>query len=151
MRVWRIVKSKRAATAYDGQGARNEPGRWHDGDRRMVYASDSIALATLEMLAKTRMFEGLRGRVVVPADIPDDAIATAKNIPTDWKQFPHAPSTRAYGNAWYDARGNLALLVPSVVVPGSNVLLDPTHPRANEIVVGEPIEHAFEKRLTGEP
>lgn len=150
MRIWRIVKSKRAAAVYDGQGARSEPGRWHDGDRRMAYASESIALATLEILAKTRMFDGLRGRVAVPADIPDQDVVTAENLPADWRQFPHAPSTRAYGNAWYDGQTSLALLVPSVVVPGYNVLLNPTHPHANQIVVGEPLVDAFDKRLTGE-
>jgi RES domain-containing protein len=148
VRVWRIVKEKRVATAYDGQGARGEPGRWHDGDRAMVYASESIALATLEMLAKTRMFEGLRGRVVVPADIPDDAVARARGLPDDWKQFPHPGSTRAYGNGWFDAGTLLALIVPSVVVPGDNILLNPNHPRWNEIRIGPPVTDAFDPRLT---
>jgi RES domain-containing protein len=117
----------------------------------MVYASESVALATLEILAKTRMFEGLRDRVAVPADIPDQDVVEASKLPTDWKQFPHAPSTRAYGNAWYDGQTSLALVVPSVVVPGHNVLVNPTHPRASQIVVGEPVLAVFDQRLTGEP
>lgn len=149
MRVWRIVKQKRAATAYDGQGARNEPGRWHDGDRAVAYASESIALAALEMLAKTRTFDGLRGRVAVPADIPDNAVTRAQGLPNDWKQFPHPGSTRTFGNGWFDARTTLALIVPSVVVPGDNVIINTTHPRANEIVVGPAVTDAFDPRLLG--
>lgn len=149
VRVWRLVKAKYAASAFDGQGARNEPGRWHDGDRRVVYASETLALATVEMLAKIRMFEGLRGRVAVPADIPDDAIRVASDLPADWNRFPHPGSTRAYGNKWYDDAKSLALLVPSVVVKGQNVLLNPTHPRAGEIVIGKPVTDPFDKRLLG--
>jgi RES domain-containing protein len=108
-----------------------------------------LALATVEMLAKVRVFEGLRGRVAVCADVPDDAVQVAKSLPPDWKQFPHPGSTRGYGNKWYDEAASLALIVPSVVVAGQNVLLNPTHPRAGEIVVSKPITDPFDARLLG--
>jgi RES domain-containing protein len=152
MRVWRLVRSKRAASAYDGEGARAEPGRWNSAGVRMVYTSESVALAALEMLAKTRLVEGLRGRVAIPATIPDDAVVDAPlmSLPNDWRQIPHPASTKAFGDAWIQRADSLALKVPSVVAPGSNVLINPAHRRFGEVVIGPALANVFDKRLTGE-
>ena len=39
------------ARAFDGEGARLHGGRWNSPGTRVAYASDSIALAALEVLA----------------------------------------------------------------------------------------------------
>ena len=73
MQVWRISKAKYAATAYSGEGARLESGRWHQASHRVVYTSASAALAALEILVHTA--SDLLPRtsyVAIPADIPED-------------------------------------------------------------------------------
>lgn len=50
MRAYRLVKARYADTALDGSGAKAHGGRWNSKGVRMVYASDGIALAALELL-----------------------------------------------------------------------------------------------------
>ena len=48
VRVWRLCKSKHAA--FDGEGARLAGGRWNRRGTAVVYASESLSLAALELL-----------------------------------------------------------------------------------------------------
>ncbi|MDB6038389.1 MAG: hypothetical protein JWM99_2230, partial [Verrucomicrobiales bacterium] len=48
--AWRIIKEKYVAGAFDGEGARLFGGRWNSTGVRVVYVSDSQALAALENL-----------------------------------------------------------------------------------------------------
>lgn len=48
--TFRIVKSRWASTAFDGEGARLHGGRWNSVGTRMVYTSASRSLAALEIL-----------------------------------------------------------------------------------------------------
>jgi RES domain-containing protein len=51
--AWRIVKTRHAATAWDGEGARVEGGRWNSPGVPVVYTPhSSAALAALEMLVE---------------------------------------------------------------------------------------------------
>ena len=47
---WRIVKEKHAATAFSGEGARIFEGRWNSTGVPVVYCSENLALAALEIL-----------------------------------------------------------------------------------------------------
>ena len=51
---WRIVKEKHAASAFSGEGARIFEGRWNSAGVRMVYCSEHISLAALEILVHTQ-------------------------------------------------------------------------------------------------
>ncbi|MDX6710688.1 MAG: hypothetical protein QOH96_1704, partial [Blastocatellia bacterium] len=47
--AWRIVKTRLAAQAFDGEGARLYGGRWNSVGVRMVYTAGSLSLAVLEI------------------------------------------------------------------------------------------------------
>ena len=49
MLVWRICKKRHVRTAFSGIGAEKHGGRWNRKGERMVYASSSLSLATLEL------------------------------------------------------------------------------------------------------
>ena len=49
-RAWRIIKSRFAAEAFSGEGARLYGGRWNSPGTAMVYTAGSVSLATLELL-----------------------------------------------------------------------------------------------------
>lgn len=49
-KAWWIVKTRYAASAFDGRVARRFGGRWSSKGVRVVYASESVALAVLEVL-----------------------------------------------------------------------------------------------------
>ena len=46
---WRIVKTRFAAQAFDGEGARLYGGRWNSVGVRMVYTAGSVSLGVLEV------------------------------------------------------------------------------------------------------
>ena len=51
---WRIVKERHVASAFSGEGARIFEGRWNSAGVRMVYCSEHISLAALEILVHTQ-------------------------------------------------------------------------------------------------
>ncbi|MGH9881348.1 MAG: RES family NAD+ phosphorylase, partial [Pyrinomonadaceae bacterium] len=42
--AWRIFKTKHAAQAFDGEGARRSGGRWNSKGNRMVYTAEHYSL-----------------------------------------------------------------------------------------------------------
>ena len=151
MRVWRLSKPRHVATAFSGEGAKQDGGRWNHAGVPVVYASESAALATLELLVRLQDVRLLGHYVLLPADVPDDAFRDldAGALDPRWRRYPHTDVTKDAGDAWVRAGDSLALRVPSVVVPGSNVLLNPAHPRFAEVKAREPLADAFDARLTG--
>jgi len=52
------------------------------------------------------------------------------------------------GDDWLDVCGQLAMRVPSVLIPEeTNIILNPNHPHFNKVICGEMLEFRFDKRL----
>lgn len=148
--VWRITAPEYAETAYSGEGARLWGGRFNSPGRRVVYASGSLALATLEVLAGANDRRRLRGYLAVSATLDEEAIETlgAADLPPGWDARPYTAASQAVGDAWLDEGRSLALRVPSVVVPVEwNVLLNPAHPDYDAVTIGRPTVAPFDSRL----
>jgi RES domain-containing protein len=80
--------------------------------------------------------------------VPDElAIKPLNTIaPTDWKERPEF--TRAIGDTWLASSETALARVPSVIAPQTwNVLLNPEHPEAKQVVVAEVIREQFDNRL----
>ena len=87
---WRIVKEKHATTAFSGEGARIFEGRWNSAGVRMVYCSEHLSLAALEILVHTQPVT-IRGKFRVFRVTWDDAIMTTidlKKLPKGWDAQP---------------------------------------------------------------
>lgn len=150
MRVWRICKSIHATTAFSGDGARRYGGRWHHAGVPMVYTATSRALAALELLVHMEVRLAPSDFVLLPADLPEGSVAALppSDLPDDWRTVPAPAATRALGTRWAQQRSSLALRVPSVVIPEEdNVLVNPEHPDAREMVIGPPLPFLFDPRL----
>ena len=94
--IWRLVKARHAGRAIDGEGARRYGGRWNSPGTRMVYASESRALAALELL------------VYVPVNLPSQPFRffsistpsqlvrslTPATLPSDWTAPLISPEPR---------------------------------------------------------
>jgi RES domain-containing protein len=152
MQVWRISKAKYVATAYNGEGARLESGRWHQAGHRVVYTSSSAALAALEILVHTA--SDLLPRtsyVAIPANLPEDLAVlrlTVADLPAGWQTTPAPPTLRALGMQWLQAGQTAVLGVPSVIVPFEwNYLLNPLHPDFARIQIGSAQAYRFDPRL----
>lgn len=151
MRVWRICKAEHAATAFTGEGAMQYPGRWHHAGTRVVYCSESRALAALEQLVHLHRNRLPPHFVCFPVEIPDSvAIREVRlvDLPVEWRRQPGPPELRDIGTRWAEAGETAVLRVPSAVVPGEyNFLVNPRHPDFGRLTIGDAEPFEFDERL----
>jgi RES domain-containing protein len=67
---------------------------------------------------------------------PEDFVQTISEyeLAADWRSYPPRSSTVEAGHRWLKKRTSPVLRVPSILIPEkSNYLINPEHPRAEEI------------------
>lgn len=142
--AWRLVRASHAGIAFSGEGARLTGGRWNSVGVPMVYTSDSVTTAALEILAQGLGFPLLlNGWMSCPVTFPSDAVEDLdqKALPPDWDTVPIPKSTQAIGDHWIESKSSAVLKVPSAVAYQQfNYLLNPKHPRYGELVMPGPAE-----------
>jgi RES domain-containing protein len=149
MRVWRLCKAKNAKDAFSGEGARLHGGRWNYRGIPVVYTSESRALAALELRVHTPQL--VRDLVLIGADLPDALPVTRlrpEDLPMGWDQYPAPEELKGIGMTWIEQGANVALVVPSVVIPSEhNIVLNPRHPDFPSIQIREPEPFLYDHRL----
>jgi RES domain-containing protein len=147
--AWRIVKEKRAATAFSGEGAARTGGRWNSRGVPVVYTSSTKSLAALETLVHLNppvLFKYVVIRVTFDDSLMEKV--APRNLPADWREEPPPPSSKRIGDAWVLAARSALLVLPSVIIPGEpNYLLNPLHPDFKKIAIGKPERFTFDPRL----
>ena len=139
--AWRVVAAKYAASALDGEGARLLGGRFNSPGTAVVYTSDTLALAVLEVAVHLPSYRALRGRVAVRVEVPDDLVEALPetDLPADWRSTPPSRSTQTLGDAWVRDQRSAALLLPSVLLPHhTNLVLNPAHPEVSRLIASPP-------------
>jgi RES domain-containing protein len=130
MKAWRLSRFDSQQRTFDGEGARIFPGRWNPAGVPVVYASEHLSLAVLEVLVHARVDQI---RIVFHAfaiTIPDAfvEVVTDEQLPRGWDGAAIARATRDFGETWARERRLVALSVPSVIVRQErNVALNPLH------------------------
>jgi RES domain-containing protein len=151
MRVWRLCRKKYAATAFDGEGARLFPGRWHHRGTRIVYTAGSLSLAVLELLVHFDYEDAPRDYVSIALDVPGGVGVETVNVPrlpARWRDIPSAEGLQDVGTAWIEAGSSAILRVPSAIVADEmNYLVNPAHPDFARCRALAPIPFAFDPRL----
>jgi RES domain-containing protein len=73
MKAWRLVRKRRLPDAFTGEGARLGGGRWNHLGTPVVYVSERLSLAALELFIHfTRKDIKLsKSLLAVPVEIPD--------------------------------------------------------------------------------
>lgn len=148
-RAWRIVKERYAASAFSGEGAALNGGRWNSHGVRVVYASATKSLAALELLVHLNPPVFFRYRAY-PIEFDDKLVEylPRADLPPDWRSEPPAPSTQVIGDRWVRATRSVVLAVPSVLIRDeANYLLNPAHPDFRKVQIGESEEFALDPRL----
>ena len=139
MRVFRLVKERFADSAFDGTGARRHGGRWNSKGVALIYTSDAVSLAALELLVHLHRAEVLDHYLLCTLDLPDEKILFLDStaLPEDWRSDPPPTSTADIGDGWIRSGASLALAVPSTLVPQQlNVLINPAHAVFGEVLAG---------------
>lgn len=148
---YRICKTKYAATAFDGEGARLYGGRWNSVGTRMVYAASTLSLAILEILVHLENEDVLPNYSYIAVRCPENVIKNAAEItklPKDWQSSPAPKELQQIGDNWINKNASAVLAVPSAVVPIElNYLLNPAHPDFSALEIGEPERLTLDSRL----
>ncbi|MEJ7760596.1 MAG: RES family NAD+ phosphorylase [Gemmatimonadaceae bacterium] len=150
MRLWRLVKTRYAATAFDGEGARLHGARWNGVGVRVAYAADSSALAVLEVLVHLGKVSVLPSYSLVTGNLPSSLMEDLEEstLPAGWNASPVPPAVQSMGDAWIRSGRSLALRVPSAIVQGSySVLINPAHPDVGQFIVDAATPYSFDARL----
>jgi RES domain-containing protein len=136
-RAWRIIKSRLAADAFSGEGARLYGGRWNSPGIAMVYTAGSVSLATLELLVHLDNTSVLPSFSICPVDFDDSLVELLDpaTLPPDWNQSPPPTSLRTIGDDWISRGSSVALRVPSAVIENeNNYLINPAHTDFKKLV-----------------
>jgi RES domain-containing protein len=150
IKAWRITKTKHAATAFTGGGAKTYGGRWNSAGTAVVYAAGSTSLAILEMLVHLQAQELMRRYAIFEVSF-DEALMTSVDpatLPKSWRRFPSPASVQQLGDDWVAEAASAVLRLPSVIVPSEwNYLLNPAHPDFAKITIGPKQQIKFDPRL----
>jgi RES domain-containing protein len=149
-RAWRIVKSRFADRAFDGEGSRLYGSRWTSPGLPVSFAAESLSLAVLEVLVHLQASAPLAEYVVFSVAFPDQLIADLdpSSLPSTWRNSPAPPELQAIGDGWVRGGSSLLLRVPSVIVPHEhNFLINPAHPRFNDLLIQGPDPLAVDPRV----
>jgi RES domain-containing protein len=151
VRLFRLCRKAFARSPLDGRGDLVVSGRWHTARRLVTYASESLALAGLEVLVHC-------DADLLPADLVAIEIFVPKGVklaefslaglPRTWRNYPAPASLQRRGNAWLDRANACLLRVPSAIIPTEgNFLINPRHPDVSKLKVVRKFAFCFDSRL----
>jgi RES domain-containing protein len=147
---WRIVKAKHAKSAFSGEGARIFEGRWNSAGVRVVYCSENLALAALEIVVHTQPVT-IRDKFRAFRVTWDEALMAAidaKKLPKGWNAQPPGPISKNIGDEWIRSGRSAVLSLPSIIVPLERTfLLNPKHRDFAKIKIKDAGHFALDPRL----
>ena len=149
-RAWRLTTRARGDTAFSGEGARCFGGRWNPSGPPTLYAAATISLAALERLSGADVDLAPPDLVVIPVEwSPEVPVTVLEDGDLSVERAsPHPASTREIGPKWLREKAAPVLSVPSAIVPEEGVfVLNPSHPRLGELVVGPSRRFTYDPRL----
>ncbi len=133
--AWRLTRDIYQDQAMTGNGGLFAPGRWHSQGQRIIYSSDSLSLATLELFVnlqnKRQLAHYVKSRILIPKNL---VVELETEHVTAFVRDPESFDARGYGDCWFHKGESCVLKVPSrVVMEEFNYLINPVHPSFAEI------------------
>ena len=125
--------------------------RWNYGKQKVLYTSESRALACVENIAH-RSMTGLSGlfktQVIMIPDHLKIKIIDENNLPPGWLKPEQYPFCQEVGASWFVSAKSPVLRVPSALIPKEhNYILHMNHPDFKLIKLLDIEEFNFDPRL----
>lgn len=152
-RAWRLIRKKRLQDAFTGEGARIGGGRWNHVGTPVIYVSESLSLAALELFVHfpRKDIKLSTTLIAIPVDIPVSlkmVAVTVNDLNPDWRMSPPPNSTRNIGTVWVRKGASLILRVPSAIIPDEyNLVINPSHADFEKIKIGQPQPFSLDERM----
>ena len=139
---------------FSGVGAaKSDVGRWNSMGGRMVYASDSRALAVLELVVHLDNTELMEDYSCCMLSIPSRLCekVSAKDLPIGWDALAvNSQVVQPWGDKWLKNGRTPVLKVPSVIVRQEwNYLVNPRHKDFMDIRLGKIEPFRIDSRIKG--
>jgi RES domain-containing protein len=150
--AWRLVKTRYAATAFDGEGARLYGARWNSPGIRVAYASSTIALAILEVVVHLVRPATATAYSLANVEFPESLVDVLKAsaLPRHWDDSPPPQAVLDLGDRWVNEARSAVLQVPSAIIPAEhNYLLNPKHRDFAKVTIVPPKPFKLDQRLVG--
>lgn len=153
MELYRIAQEKYAED-LSGNGARLFGGRWNSEGQFALYTSFTRSLALLETLAHTpaKLLQA-KTYLLITLFIPDTTVIQsieAKKLSHGWNDVEISPFTQKTGDQFLIAKKNMALAVPSVLIPEElNYVLNPLHADFKKLKIVNTRRIRFDNRVQG--
>jgi RES domain-containing protein len=151
MEFWRICKQRHVESALSGVGAERIGGRWNHKGYAVIYASENLSLATLELFVHAAPSMLPTDLVAVCASLPDSvstAVIDVKDLPATWKNYPAADELKNIGSKWIEDQSSLVLKVPSAInEQEQNLLINPQHKDIAKLKIVKTIPFQFDPRM----
>jgi RES domain-containing protein len=149
-RAWRIVKTKYAGHAFDGEGAWRYGSRWTSPGHRVAFAAETLSLAVLEVLVHLQSSAPLANYVTFTVDFSEQLVEDCEPaiLPTNWRDYPAPPAVQTLGDAWVRRASSVLLRVPSAIIPHEhNVVINPAHSHFAQLLIKGPIPLDVDPRV----
>jgi len=138
LKIYRIAK-KQYLEDLSGEGARLYGGRWNKKGYPMVYFSESLSLAVLEILVHIDFKFLTNDFGYLEAEIPDHLISPKQKeirLEENWRDNPPSNYSMQFGTDWLKANKSLAMQVPSAILPmTNNILVNPKNALTQELKI----------------
>ncbi len=136
MTVYRITNAK-YSNDISGTGAKLMGSRWNSRGIPMLYTTEHISLAVLEMLVHTHFKDFAVELDLLTIQVPSSTITNEINIKKLKKGWVNDIAyTRFIGDEFVKDKQSLLLKVPSAVIPEEfNCLVNPLHPDFKKIKI----------------
>jgi len=137
LKIYRIAK-RNFIEDLSGEGARLYGGRWNRKGHSMLYFSEHLSLSVLEILVHTVQQLITNDYWFLEVEIPEKDIANIqlKDLPNNWRTNSFISETQDFGTNWLLQNKELAVRIPSAVLPfENNILVNPKNIRFSSLRV----------------
>lgn len=140
---------RKFAKDLSGTGARLKGGRWNPPGIPVIYTSESISLALLEILANAQTLEDLQMIQLMEIEVPAQTHyhkIQLQELKKNWyRDFEY---TQWLGKEILQLPQTLVCRCPSAIVHREhNYLLNPLHPDFKKVTLGNTADFYFDERL----
>lgn len=117
----------------------------------MLYFSENLSLSLLEIIVHVNYAELSLDYSFVEVEIPDSSIKIIQSVDfirPKWSTEEAVNQLQILGSNWLKKKENLAMRVPSAVMPQeSNILVNPLHKDIGELKITKIDKMDFDPRL----
>jgi len=149
MRIYRISSSE-YINDLSGTGAKLFGGRWNDIGTALLYSSENVSLAILEILVHFDGFTVPNNLELLYLDIDEKLVNnfSISKFNKIRKSDKAEYDFKLVGQNWIKSKKSLALKVPSIIVKNEfNILINPNHEDFNKLKKVKKEELDLDERL----